>query len=166
MLMLIKRMTAALVALALGGCDQQRIAQLEEGVSTEADVRARFGTPDAVWERAAGGRILEYDRQPSGQRNYMIEIGPDGRMSALRQVLTPDTFAQIRPGMTAEQVRRVLGRPAKQTPYALKGEIAWDWRWLQPPNTPMVFTVWFDRGERVLRTTTGPDPDAPENRGG
>lgn len=31
MLMLIKRMTAALVAVALGGCDQQRIEQLEEG---------------------------------------------------------------------------------------------------------------------------------------
>lgn len=48
----------------------------------------------------------------------------------------------------------------------MKGEIAWDWRWLEPPNVPMVFTVWFDRQQRVLRASTGPDPDAPDNRGG
>jgi hypothetical protein len=28
----------------------------------------------------------------------------------------------------------------------------------------VVFTVWFDRDYRVLRTSTAPDPEAPENR--
>ena len=36
--------------LGLAGCDQARIQELEEGVSTEADVRARFGVPEKVWE--------------------------------------------------------------------------------------------------------------------
>lgn len=31
------------VLLGMAGCDPQRIAELEEGVATEADVRARFG---------------------------------------------------------------------------------------------------------------------------
>ena len=41
-------MAAGLVGALLGliGCDPQRIAELEEGVSTEADVRKRFGEPE------------------------------------------------------------------------------------------------------------------------
>jgi hypothetical protein len=90
---------ALLALLALAGCDAQRISELEEGVATEADVRARFGAPETVWDEPGGSRVLEYNRQPAGQRNYMITVGPDGRMTALRQVLTPANFAGIQPGM-------------------------------------------------------------------
>lgn len=155
----------ALAAL-LGGCDRDRIGRLQEGVSTEADVRAAFGPPENVWDESGGARTFEYNRNPQGRENYMVTIGPDGRMTALRQVLTPATFERIRPGMPMEQVRRMLGRPAKKTPFALRHEEAWDWRWTQPPNTPLVFTAWFDRDLHVVRTSTGPDPDAPENKGG
>ncbi|WBY03966.1 outer membrane protein assembly factor BamE [Ramlibacter tataouinensis] len=157
---------ALLALLPLAGCDQRRIEKLEEGVSTEADVRAQFGAPENVWDEPGGARTLEYNRNPAGHQNYMITIGPDGRMSALRQVLNPTTFARVQPGMAMEQVRRLLGKPAKKTPYALKGEEAWDWRWMQSPGTSMVFTVWFDKDWHVVRTTTEPDPEAPENRGG
>jgi hypothetical protein len=156
----------ALALLALLACDPQRIRELEEGVSTETDVRARFGDPEAIWEGPAGERILEYNRQPSGHKNYMISIGPDGRMNALRQVLHPASFARVAPGMTMEEVRRLLGKPMKTSRFALKDEEAWDWRYMEPPNTSMVFTVWFGPDGRVLRTGSGPDPQAPENRGG
>ena len=157
---------AALGLLALVGCDPKRISELEEGVSTEADVRARFGQPENIWDGPGGERIFEYNRQPSGHQNYMISIGPDGRMTALRQVLTPATFAKVRPGMMMEEVRKLLGKPMKKTPYALKNEIAWDWRYMEPPNTSMLFTVWFSPDYRVLRSGSGPDPEAIENRGG
>jgi len=149
---------------ALVGCDQQRIARLEEGVSTEADVRAQFGPPEHVWDEPGGARTLEYNRSPSGWQNYMITIGPDGRMVALRQVLQPANFAKVQPGMAMEQVRRLLGKPARRLPLPLKGEEAWDWRYIDPPNTQMVFTVWFNRDFRVVGTGTGPDPEAQENR--
>ncbi len=154
-----------LAALALQGCDPQRISELEEGVSTEADVRARFGQPENIWDGPGGERILEYNRNPSGHQNYMISIGPDGRMTALRQVLSPSNFTRVQPGMMMEDVRKLLGKPARQTPYALKKEIAWDWRYMEPPNTSMMFTVWFSPDYRVLRTQTGPDPEAMEHRG-
>ncbi len=161
------RILGSLLALwAVVACDPQRIAELEEGVSTEADVRARFGAPDAIWNGAGGERVLEYDRQPAGHKNYMIGIGPDGRMTSLRQVLNPANFARVQPGMPSADVRRLLGQPMKKTPYALKNETAWDWRYLEPPNTSMVFTVWFGPDGRVLRTGSSPDPEAPENRGG
>lgn len=157
-------MWALALALVLGACDPQRISELEEGVATEADVRARFGTPEAIWEAPGGGHTLEYNRNPAGHQNYMITIGPDGRMSSLRQVLHPGNFAQVQPGMSMEQVRRMLGKPARQQDVPLRQQAVWEWRWMQPPNTSMLFSVWFDRDWRVARTETRPDPEAPENR--
>jgi hypothetical protein len=164
--------------LGLAGCDQERIKELEEGVSTEADVRARFGVPEKVWEAGdmallpmpgaaaePGARTLEYNRQPAGNVNYMITIGPDGRMTALRQVLTPQNFARVLPGMPMETVRKMLGKPMKVTPYALKRETHYDWRYLNPPNTAMIFTVVFDPDLRVLGTASADEESVnPKSR--
>ena len=137
-------LVAALATLTLlAGCDEQRIKELEEGLSTEVDVRDRFGVPEYIWQEPDGSRTLEYNRQPAGERNYMITIGTDGKMSALRQVLTPQNFEKILPGMTQEQVRRMLGKPSKMVPYELKKEIEWDWNWIDPPTRKMLFTVVF-----------------------
>ena len=159
-----KALVALGMLLALIGCDNQRIAELEEGVATEADVRARFGAPETVWDEPDGSRVFEYNRQPAGQRNFQITVGPDGRMTALRQVLTPANFAKVQPGMAMEEVRKMLGKPARITPFELKGEVAYDWRYLEPPNTHMVFTVYFDRDYRVLRTGSVVDPDQSSTR--
>lgn len=153
--------TAIGAALAgLVGCDPQRIRELEEGVSTEADVRARFGEPEAIWDAPPGapaGRVFEYNRQPAGQKNYMITIGPDGKMAALRQVLTPENFARVQPGMAMEDLRKLLGKPAKVTPYSLKRETEWEWRWVQPPHQDMVFTAVLNEQQYVVRSGSSPD---------
>ena len=151
--------------LGLVGCDQQRVAELEEGVATESDVRARFGEPEKIWDAAdmastpqpgaaafPGSKTFEYSRQPEGQVNYMITIGADGKMSALRQVLSPQNFAKVLPGMPMETVRKMLGKPMKITPYALSQTTHYDWRYLNPPNTAMVFTAVFDRDLSVVST--------------
>ncbi|CAM4271720.1 outer membrane protein assembly factor BamE [Comamonas aquatilis] len=144
--------TVALGALALVGCDEQKIKELEEGLSTEADVRAKFGEPERVWPEQDGSRTFEYNRQPAGARNYMITIDADGKMSALRQVLAPHNFAKIVPGMEENEVRRMLGKPAKMMTYQLKQETEWDWNYIDPPTREMQFTVTFGSDGRVLRT--------------
>ena len=151
--------TAALAALTtlaglgLAGCDEQRIRELEEGLSTEAQVRERFGQPDRIWPEEGGAHTLEYNRQPAGRRNYMITLGADGRMSALQQVLAPHHFDKIQPGMTEERVRRLLGLPAKRMTYGLKQQTEWDWYWSDGPGRDMIFTVVFDAATgRVLRS--------------
>ena len=154
---LFSRVTAALAAaaisaLALVGCDEQKIKELEEGLSTEADVRAQFGEPERVWSEEDGSRTFEYNRQPAGAKNYMITIGTDGKMSALRQVLAPHVFAKIVPGMDENAVRRMLGKPAKMMTVKLKQETDWDWNYIDPPNREMQFTVTFGPDGRVLRT--------------
>ena len=139
------------------GCDQQRIAELEEGVSTEADVRARFGEPAAIYPEDDGSRTFEYPRQPEGQTNYMITIGTDGKMSALRQVLKQADFETILPGLERAEVRRRLGRPATTQVFVLKNQEVWDWRYLEDQQ-PRVFSVTFDMDGHVLSTASTIDP--------
>lgn len=150
----------------LAACDPQNISELEEGVSTEADVRERFGVPEAIWEGEDGAQIYEYNRQPAGHTNYMITIGPDGKMAALRQVLNPRTFAQVHAGMPMETVRRMLGKPMKTTAYPLKRETHYDWRYFESPGVgeSKVFTVVFDSNLRVISTMSTRDPDLDRGR--
>jgi outer membrane protein assembly factor BamE (lipoprotein component of BamABCDE complex) len=150
----------ALTALMLlAACDQQKIAKLEEGLSTEADVRQQFGEPHATYSEADGSRTFEYSRQPEGQVAYMITIGADGKMSALRQVLKPVEFAKIKPGMDKAEVRRVLGKPAKTAKFELKpDEEHWDWRWLDGQQ-PKLFSVTFDRDGKVMASAVAEDPN-------
>jgi outer membrane protein assembly factor BamE (lipoprotein component of BamABCDE complex) len=158
-------LAALFAGLLLAACDPQAISELEEGVSTEADVRERFGAPEAVWDGPDGAQIYEYNRQPAGHTNYMITIGADGKMAALRQVLSPQNFARIEPGMPMEAVRRMLGRPMKITTFDLKRETHYDWRYQDGPNTSdaKIFTVVFDSDLRVVSTGSVIDPGLQRN---
>jgi len=141
----------------LMSCDSRRISELEEGVSTEADVRERFGEPAAIYQDVNGDVTLEYPRQPAGHVNYMISIGPDGKMGALRQVLKLTNFMRVTPGLDRSEVRRLLGRPAKAQSFALKEEEIWDWRFADGQEIK-VFSVTFDKTGRVVATGITPDP--------
>jgi hypothetical protein len=148
--------------LALVGCDQQKIAKLEEGVATEADVKKQFGEPQATYNEADGSKTFEYSRQPEGQVAWMITIGADGKMSALRQVLKPAEFAKVTPGIDKTQVRRLLGKPGKTAKFDLKpDEEHWDWRWLDG-QVPKLFSVIFDKDGKVMSTAVADDTRAQQ----
>lgn len=150
---------AVLVACtALTACDPQRIEKLEEGVATEVDVRKQFGDPVTVTVEADGSRTMEYPRQPEGWTNYVIKIGPDGKMSSLRQLLNPDNFAKVKPGLSQQEVRNLLGRPAKTMPFALKQEEVWDWRFKQNGQESKMFSVTFDAAGKVVSAAVADDP--------
>ena len=87
----------------------------------------------------------------------MISIGPDGKMSALRQVLTLANFRRVALGLDQQQVRRMLGQPAKTQFYSLKQEEVWDWRFADG-NEVKVFSVTFDGAGRVIATGITGDP--------
>ncbi len=162
-----KLLFAALCGLAfLVGCDAQRISELQPGTSTEADVRDRFGLPENTWNEPGGGQTLEYNRQPAGTENFMIELDASGRLVAVRQVLTPANFAKVEPGMGMDVVRRLLGKPASTKRFDRQGEMHISWHYLPQPGSPMVFTV-VTRGDgKVLRTETVDGERPGENTGG
>ncbi len=146
---------ASLVALLfISACDQQKIAELSPGYSTQAEVEAKWGQPEEVWDGADGSRIFEYNRQPNGHRNYHISIAPDGRLLRIEQVLTEANFARVQPGMRMEEVRPMLGRPARQRTFDLQGETHWEWRYLARDNTTeMLFTVVFDSATMQVKSS-------------
>lgn len=149
---------SASLAMTLAGCDPQRVEKLEEGVSTEIDVRKQFGDPATVTVEADGTRTLDYPRQPEGWTNYVIRIGVDGKMSSLRQLLNNDNFARVKPGQTQQDVRNILGRPAATVPYALKQQEVWDWRCKPSGQESKLFSVTFDSSGRVVSTALADDP--------
>ena len=100
-------------------------------------MRAKFGEPEKIWDgkgkgkgkgKGGGIRVFEYNRQPAGSTNCMVFIGPDGKMRALRQVLRPQNFAKIEPGMRMEDVGIMLGKPAKISRFAPSKDTHYDWR--------------------------------------
>jgi outer membrane protein assembly factor BamE (lipoprotein component of BamABCDE complex) len=151
-----------LLAAFLVSCDKQGkpieefgLDKLEKGVSTEAEVRMVMGQPDTVWEED-GRRILEYPKGPEGVRTWMFGIDRNGKLADYRQVLTDENFARIRPGMTRDEVRRLLGRPRTVVPFKLKNEEVWDWRYLSGTTTRF-FNVHFDMGTGKVAGTSAQD---------
>lgn len=154
-----------LAVMALAGCDPQRVAQLEEGVSTEVEVRKQFGDPVTITVQPDGSRVLDYPRQPEGWTNYVITIGADGKMSSLRQLLNEDNFARVQPGLTSQEVRTLLGRPARVQRYELKNEEVWDWRFKQHGHDSKLFSVTFGADGKVGRSAIADDPREVANSG-
>lgn len=142
-------MLAALLTLL--GCD--RSGELRPGVSTAAEVLEKMGKPAMEWQEGAD-RVWEYPFTPEGTRNYMATIGPDGILKAMEQVLTAENFARVRPGMTRQEIRRLLGKPASVAVFELKREEVWDWREESPYlSSERRFNVHFDLDGRVTATS-------------
>jgi outer membrane protein assembly factor BamE (lipoprotein component of BamABCDE complex) len=148
---------SAAVILGIAGCDPQRVEKLEEGVSTEVEVRKQFGDPVTIETKPDGSRVFDYPRQPEGWTNYRIEIGPDGKMSSLRQLLNADNFARVQPGMSTQEVLRLLGRPAMMSSYELKKEELWSWRFKENNQDGKMFNVTFGQDGRVRGSAVGED---------
>ena len=144
------------LAVGLAGCEPQRAEKLVEDVSTEADVKRLFGEPKTVTIAADGTRTLDYPRQPEGYANYVMVIGADGKLKSLRQLLNPDNFAKVQPGMDREAVLKLLGPFAAQRRFELKKETLIEWRFRDGQETKL-FGVSFDDAGKVTGTATSLD---------
>ena len=136
---------ALLAAIGIHGCDYFAMQDLKVGISTGYEVRDRMGAPTAEWHNDDGTVTWEFARMPAGKENYMAVIGPDNILRDLRQVITEDNFGRLRNGMTQDEVRRLLGRPASKMPLPVKHQEVWEWGYANPHNADMRFDVFFDQ---------------------
>ena len=158
-------LAAGVLALVLAtGCEPQRADQLVEDVSTEADVKRLFGEPRTVTVAPDGTRTLDYPKQPEGYANYVMVIGPDGKLKQLRQLLNPDNFRRVQPGMDRDAVARLLGPHAREQRFDLKKETVVSWRF-RDGQAVKLFSVTFDAAGQVTSTVTEDDPRATQTGG-
>ncbi|KTT14979.1 hypothetical protein NS331_21910, partial [Pseudacidovorax intermedius] len=54
--------------------------------------------------------------------------------------------------MPLEDLPKLRGKPPHVARYALLQETEWEWRWMQPPNTPMVFPAVLNDHQSVVRS--------------
>ncbi len=105
------------------------------GVSKE-QLSERMGKPTGEWATAQGN-IVEYARGPYGKHTFFIVLDAQQKVVQSSQVLTLENFEKITPGMTAEEVRRLIGRSFEVASLARdRGEV-WSYRF------ESVFCEWF-----------------------
>ncbi len=150
--------------LVLSACDQQGrlveepgLEKLAKGISTESDVRMVMGQPGTVWEEEDGSRSLEYPKGPEGHRTWFFDIGKDGKLKDYRQALAEEYFKKIKPGMSMDAVRRILGKPRDAVQYKRKNEEVWEWLYLEGTTTPRLFYVHFDLRTNLVTGTSSVD---------
>jgi len=147
----------ACAALALSGCASDRIARLPAGTPSD-EVQRQFGRPTEVLREPAG-EVWEYAYGPAGVRTYMARFDKTGRLAEVQQVLDDAHFAKVTSGLAADDVRRLLGRPARVIDLPVSKEQVWTYHYLEPPARSMYFNVHFAaRTGLVYQTSREPDP--------
>lgn len=115
------------------------------------EVRTALGAPTAVWKTPDGSEVWEYSRSPYGSETHMVAMGSDRAVREVHQVLSDEFFDKVRPGMSRDEIHRLLGTPAEIMLFDARGEEVWSWRY-QDMN-PMFFNVVFDRAAGAVRST-------------
>jgi len=136
------------------GCAAYDGHSLRPGLSTEADVRGLMGQPAAEYTNGDGSRRLAYPHGPLGTQTYMADVGSDGRVVAVRSVLNDDTFRQVHPGMTREDVLRLIGPPGETMQFSRLRQASWEYRYVDTWGYLAFFSVNFDESGIVVSKFT------------
>jgi outer membrane protein assembly factor BamE (lipoprotein component of BamABCDE complex) len=147
---MLRIVASMLLAASLAACVSYSGAGLMPGSATEAQVREGMGKPALEFANPDGTRRLAYPRGPLGTQTYMADIGTDGRLLAIRQVLNDDVFYRIQPGMTRDDVLRTIGPPGDTMGFPLSGNYAWDYRFVDTWGYVAIFSVTFNREGLVV----------------
>jgi hypothetical protein len=141
-----------LSAFLLVACASYNGRGLKPDESRLEDVLSVMGKPAVRWQDSDGSQQLAY---PRGIHTFMVQIGTDGRLQRIENVMSMKTFAQIRPGMTKGQVLRILGpsEPSATAYYKARDELVWEWRYCDEWNEAARFDVLFDGNKEAVRST-------------
>jgi hypothetical protein len=130
--------------------------------ATRAEIESRLGQPTGVYALADGTR-LQYSRQPAGQQVYNLDLGADGRLRQLEQVMDGGWLQRIEVDRWTRETALVhLGRPALIERVARwEGDI-WTYRFLEATGSRQVH-LQLD-GAGVVRRVVFTDEPLPDDR--
>lgn len=141
-----------LTALLLVACASYNGRGLKPDESRLEDVVRIMGNPAMQWQEPDGSQQLAY---PRGIHTFMVDIGPDGKMQKIENIMRMKTFKRVRPGMSKSEVLRILGpSDSSETAYfKARDELVWEWRYCDDWNELSRFEVLFDGSKEVVRST-------------
>jgi hypothetical protein len=147
-----KPFISILSALLLVSCASYNGRGLKPGVAQLEDVLNVMGKPAMQWRDPDGSRQLAY---PRGIHTFMVDIGANGKMQKIENIMSMKTFVRIRPGMSKSEVLRILGpSDSSGTAYfKARDELAWEWPYCDDWNERARFEVLFDGSKEVVRST-------------
>jgi len=137
------RAAAIAFLLAAAGCASYDGRNLQAGIP-EADVKATMGAPAMEVPAEGGGKRLVYPKGPLGTQTFMADVGPDGRLTAVRNVLTDDVFDRMQPGITEKDVLRMIGPPNQTMEFPRSNTHAWEYRYMDTWGYLSEFSTTFD----------------------
>ena len=142
----------------LSGC-----ASLTPGSSRETDVIAHFGKPAEERRLPNNIRQLDFPRAPMGYENWRVTLSADGTVQTVEQLLDEAHFRKLQPGMSMDEVKGALGRPAELNAFPRLAEQVLSWRFMEP-GRGMFFNAHFDASGR-LKYTSRSEELIPQNDG-
>ena len=155
---------AALALASLAACTTMAPGGLPPGTPI-AQARQSFGGVAGEYRLPDGGTRLEFRQGTYGKQTYMLDFDANGVLVSSRQVLTPETFATITPGLTPQQVLMRIGHPAYVFPVGYQKLQVWNYRFGGLEGDCVVFQVSISNVTGVV-SDAGPNTDPACSRGG
>jgi len=156
----------AALSLMLGatGCGTLTPGATPVGTPIET-VRHGIASPTGEYKLPDGGTRLEFAQGSFGKQTWMLDFDAGGHLVTNQQVLTEANFWNITPGMSSNDVRMRLGRPANVFYVPWQQLQVWSYRFATGD------CVWFQvsvsqAAGQVTESGIGTDPacDGPNSR--
>ncbi len=150
---------AVCAAALLTGFTAVSAATVAVGADEPAVVKA-MGQPKARHSLPGGVTRLVYPRGPAGQGTTMVDLGADGRVTSVRQVLGEKQFAALPIGMTEEELLREIGPPSERQ--QSRGTTTWSYRY--PTSLCLWYQITIGADHRMQGGSYGVDPVCDPNK--
>lgn len=154
MLQILNRCALAFAAIAACACTSMAPGAFPPGTSI-SEARGAFLGPTGEYPLPGGGTRLEFARGSFGRQTYMLDFDTAGHLVTSQQVLTEANFATIAPGLTAQEVRMRLGRPAHVFYVGWQKLSVWNYRFW--PGDCVLYQVSISDAGRVTESNYGTD---------
>lgn len=131
------------------------VTSFKPGTVSVEQVRARE-KPVAEWRNADGSQTLEYDGRTYRDQNVMLDFDAQGKLVAVREVISLENMELVRRAMTRAEVKRILGNPRYVSKDGLTGGDAWEWpleNWDGGPTQVVIQVLFHPAVDGVMRVS-------------
>jgi hypothetical protein len=123
-------------------------------VGRPAGELAALGQPIGEYANPDGSRTIAFSPGIYTGLTYMADIDASGTVRAVRQALVEESFQRIVPGMSREEVLRLIGPPLDSVDFTRQRETSWEYRFMDAWGYRAFFYVNFDPAGVVVSKLT------------